>query len=107
MRLMNQRFRPLALVAPVLLVAAGVVAVAAHRKPQPAVKPNITDAAGRLTLPNGWRVTPAGRAIPLPGDMPHNMILSADGKYLLVNTGGFHNHGVSIIDLATEKVTQS
>jgi YVTN family beta-propeller protein len=104
---MKRRSRSLALAAPALLTVAGVVAVAAHRKPQPTVKPNIADTVGRVTLPNGWRLTPAGRTIPLPGDMPLNMIFSADGKALLVSTGGFHNHGVSVIDPTTEKITQS
>jgi YVTN family beta-propeller protein len=104
---MQQRSRSLALVAPVLLAAAGVVAVAAHRKLHPTIRPDIADSTGRVTLPNGWRVTPAGRAIPLPGDMPLNMLFTADGKSLLVSTGGFHNHGVSVIDLSSETVTQS
>ena len=62
---------------------------------------------GGSLLPNGWRVTPAGRPIPLPGDLPLKMALTPDGRYLLVNTGGYHDHGVSVIDVASEKLTQT
>ncbi len=58
-------------------------------------------------LPNGWHLTPAGIPIALPGDLPLKMLFSPDGKYLLVNTGGYHDHGVSVIDPKTLKVTQS
>ena len=66
-----------------------------------------TAANGGTTLPNGWKLTPAGHAITLPGDLPLGMVVSPDGKYLLVNTGGGHDHDVDVIDLATEKVAQS
>lgn len=63
---------------------------------------------GRATvLPNGWQVTPAGRHIPLAGDMPLTMLLTPDGKSLLVNTAGYHDHSVTVINVATETVTQS
>lgn len=57
-------------------------------------------------LPNGWRLTPAGHAITLPGDLPLGMVLSPDGKCLLVNTGGWHDHNVDVIDLDSEKIAQ-
>ena len=70
--------------------------------------PDLPDGGGTGTrLPNGWHITPAGTHIPLPGDLPLKMLFSPDGKYLLVNTGGYHDHGVSVIDPAALKVTQS
>ena len=70
--------------------------------------PDLPDGGGTGTrLPNGWHITPAGTHIPLPGDLPLKMLFSPDGKYLLVSTGGYHDHGVSVIDPATLKVTQS
>ncbi len=73
-----------------------------------AALPDLPDGNGTGTrLPNGWHLTPAGTHIPLPGDLPLKMIFSPDGKYLLVSTGGYHDHGVSVIDPATLKVTQS
>src|SRR5581483_8183933 len=61
---------------------------------------------GRTTLPNGWRITPAGRHIKLAGDLPMKMIVTTDDK-LLVNTAGWHDHMVHVIDLKTEKLAQS
>ncbi len=73
-----------------------------------AALPDRPDGGGTGTrLPNGWHVTPAGTPIPLPGDLPLKMAFSPDGKSLLVVTGGYHDHGVSVIDPATNKVTQS
>ncbi len=69
--------------------------------------PDLPIGGGRGTrLPNGWQITPAGTPIALPGDLPLKMLFSPDGKYLLVNTGGFHDHGVSVINPATLQVTQ-
>ena len=66
-----------------------------------------TDGGKGTRLPNGWQITPAGTPIALPGDLPLKMLFSPDGKYLLVNTGGYHDHGVSVIDPKALKVTQS
>ena len=75
---------------------------------RPVTLPDLPDGGGTGTrLPNGWHITPAGIHIPLPGDLPLKMIFSPDGKYLLVNTGGYHDHGVSVIDPVALKVTQS
>ena len=62
---------------------------------------------GATRLPNGWQITPAGRRIPLPGDLPLKMLVSPDGRSLLVNTGGWHDQDVNVVDLASERVTQS
>src|SRR5215471_18264359 len=67
------------------------------------VLPNHISTEGRMILPNGWRVTPAGRHIKLPGDMPMKMIVTADGK-LIVNTAGWHDHNIHVLDLKSEKL---
>jgi YVTN family beta-propeller protein len=70
--------------------------------------PNVPQEGGKSRLlPNGWRVSPAGRQIALPGDMPQTMLISPDGKSLIVNTAGYHTHSVNVIDLASESVKQS
>ncbi|MFM9874349.1 MAG: alkaline phosphatase family protein [Fimbriimonadaceae bacterium] len=61
----------------------------------------------RFTLPNNWNITPVGNQVELPGDMPGNIIFSTDGKKAIVNTSGFHNHSLNLIDLATKKIDQS
>ena len=62
---------------------------------------------GATLLPNGWTLTPAGRLLALPGDMPLQIQTTPDGRFLVVNTGGFHDHTVSLVSLATNTVTQS
>jgi YVTN family beta-propeller protein len=65
--------------------------------------PNVTDSTGAVTLPNGWRITPAGKHVKLPGDLPMKMAVS--GSQLLVLTGGYHDHSLNVIDVHTREVT--
>lgn len=58
-----------------------------------------------IVLPNSWRITPAGRHIPLPGDMAMKIIVSPDGQQAVVNTAGWHDHSVNLIDLGTAKLS--
>ncbi|MCW3095535.1 MAG: beta-propeller repeat-containing protein [Chthonomonadaceae bacterium] len=66
----------------------------------------LRNAAG-TRLPNGWKLTPAGRALALPGDMPQRLLFTPDGRYLFVSTAGYHHHGIDVIDTVQEKVVQS
>ena len=68
--------------------------------------PDKKDAQGRITLANGWRLTPAGKHVELPGDLPGSMVLSPDGRYLLVNTCGYHGHSLSVIDTSSLEIVQ-
>ncbi|HTQ11125.1 MAG TPA: SMP-30/gluconolactonase/LRE family protein, partial [Fimbriimonadaceae bacterium] len=93
----------LAAVSAASLVAACSIGTAIwiHRT---AVWPNSKLPAGAIFLPSGMRISPVGRQIPLAGDMPLRMTLSDDGKKLMVVTGGYHNHGLTTIDLASQNV---
>ncbi len=55
-------------------------------------------------LPNGWRLTPAGRQVLLT-DLPLNIVTSADGKHALVATSGYNAHELTAIELATGNKT--
>jgi YVTN family beta-propeller protein len=57
-----------------------------------------------VLLPNGWRLTPAGRQVLLT-DLPLNIITTADGSYALVATSGYNAHELTAIELATGKKT--
>lgn len=59
--------------------------------------------AKRITLPNGWALTPVGRSLPL-GDLPLNMILSPSGKYLAVTNNGQSRQTIQLIDVAKEQL---
>jgi YVTN family beta-propeller protein len=60
-----------------------------------------------IVLPSGFSLTPAGREIALPGDMPSKILVSPDGNRVLVETSGYHDHGVYVINPASGEVVQS
>jgi len=67
--------------------------------------PGKVDRDGSSRLANGERVRPAGRLhFPLHGDLPLSMTASADGSQCLIVTGGFRDHGISVVDLHDEVI---
>ena len=58
--------------------------------------------AKRLTLPNGWSLTPVGKSIQL-GDLPLNMAVSKSGKYIAVTNNGQSTQSIQLIDVKNEK----
>ena len=95
----------LAMTRPLLyaLLAAGAALAVAAPLALVARKPGWDARHERFTLPNGWRVTPAGRTIDLPGDMPGNILVLDGGKRALVNTCGYHDHSLNLVDLDGER----
>jgi len=84
------------------------LAVAARRTLEGSHRvPNATDSTGAVTLPNGWRITPAGKHVKLPGDLPMKMQVLGDGSQILVLTGGYHDHSLNVIDVHTAERTAS
>ncbi|MFA6275336.1 MAG: bifunctional YncE family protein/alkaline phosphatase family protein [Pedobacter sp.] len=57
----------------------------------------------QILLPNGWKLSPAGRSLQL-GDLPLNMQLSSSGKYLAVTNNGQSTQTLQLIDPKTEKI---
>ncbi len=57
---------------------------------------------GQVLLPNGWKLSPAGRALPL-GDLPLNMQISASGKLMAVTNNGQSTQSIQLIDPKTEQ----
>ena len=86
-------------IVPLALASLLGLGLAARRTAERSRIPNITDSTGAVTLPNGWRITPAGKHVKLPGDLPMKMRVSGDGSQLLVLTGGYHDHSLSVIDV--------
>lgn len=66
-----------------------------------AQKKTTDTAARRITLPNGWSLTPVGRSLPL-GDLPLNMVLSSSGKFLAVTNNGQGRQTIQLIATANE-----
>jgi YVTN family beta-propeller protein len=59
-------------------------------------------ATNQVLLPNGWKLSPAGRALPL-GDLPLNMQISASGRLMAVTNNGQSTQSIQLIDPKTEK----
>ncbi len=56
----------------------------------------------RVSLPNGWKLTPVGKMLPL-GDLPLNIAVSPSKKYLAVTNNGQSDQTVQLIDAAGMK----
>jgi YVTN family beta-propeller protein len=61
---------------------------------------------GGADLPNGWRITPAGKPVADIGDLVLKLLPSPDGKVIVAGHGGYLPHGISFIDAKTHKVVQ-
>jgi YVTN family beta-propeller protein len=59
--------------------------------------------ANKVTLPNGWSLTPVGRSFPL-GDLPLNIAVSKSKKLMAVTNNGQSVQSIQLIDPATETV---
>jgi YVTN family beta-propeller protein len=59
--------------------------------------------AKRVSLPNGWSITPAGNSINLD-DLPLNIVVSPSKKYLAVTNNGQSTQSIQLIDVASEKI---
>jgi len=51
-------------------------------------------------LPNGWKISPAGRHLSV-GDLPLAMAESRDGRYLVVTNNGYAKPTLTVVDLAS------
>jgi YVTN family beta-propeller protein len=55
----------------------------------------------RITLPNGWSLTPVGTSMPL-GDLPLNIAVSKSGKYAAITNNGQSSQSIQLIDTKKE-----
>lgn len=53
--------------------------------------------AGRVSLPNGWKLTPVGRMLPV-GDLPLNIAVAPSKKLLAVTNNGQSTQRIDLID---------
>jgi len=58
---------------------------------------------GRVLLPNGWTLTPAGEQVQV-GGLPLAIALHPDGKYLLAVNNGVGSRTIDVIDLTQRKI---
>jgi DNA-binding beta-propeller fold protein YncE len=64
------------------------------------------DRSGRVLLPNGWWLSPAGEQLAL-GDLPMNAALSPDERYLAVSHSGQSKAELRLVDLKSRTVVQT
>jgi YVTN family beta-propeller protein len=64
---------------------------------------NKTGEYNKVTLPNGWSLSPAGKQIVL-GDLPLNIALSADLKYAAITNNGQSVQSIQLINLKDQKI---
>ena len=57
----------------------------------------------KITLPNGWSLSPAGHGF-LLGDLPLNMAVSSSKKLLAVTNNGQSTQSIQLIDVNSEKI---
>lgn len=57
-------------------------------------------ANGGFLLNSGWRLSPAGKQVPLD-TFPMSSVLSRDGRYLLVLNGGYNPPSITVLDTAS------
>src|SRR3984885_3490029 len=81
-----------------LLTIAAIIAFT----PTKAQTPGKIANSSQVLLPNGWKLSPAGRSLPL-GDLPLNMQLSPSGSLLAVTNNGESTQSIQLIDPKTEK----
>ena len=69
-------------------------------------KPGKYRGRGSVLLPNGWSLTPAGSSLPL-GDLPLNIAVSPDKKYLAVTNNGQSKHSLQLINAKKGRLLHS
>ncbi len=62
--------------------------------------------AKRVHLPNGWRLTPAGKSLAL-GDLPLNIAISPSKNFIAVTNNGQSVQSIQLIDAIKEEVLNS
>ncbi|THD62151.1 alkaline phosphatase family protein [Phenylobacterium sp.] len=102
--------RPLLLAGLSAVLATAALGAAPVSKPRPIGEattqlPGPTPGGG-FDLPNGWRITPAGKAVADLGDLVLKMVVSPDGKVIVAGHGGYLPNGLSVIDAKTHKLIQ-
>jgi YVTN family beta-propeller protein len=59
-----------------------------------------------VTLPNGWKLTPVGKSLPL-GDLPLNIALSPSKKLAAITNNGESDQTIQLVDIEHEVILDS
>jgi len=58
---------------------------------------------GRVLLPNGWYLSPAGKQIPL-GGFPLNVVPVPHSNYAVTTSNGYGDHFLAVVDVNTQTI---
>jgi YVTN family beta-propeller protein len=61
---------------------------------------------GRVLLPNGWYLSPAGQHVPV-GELPLNMVATPDERFVIVTNNGTKEQSLSVVQTDEWKVVQN
>ena len=81
------RSRAITIILTILAVMTAGLSVAYQQK-RAQLRPGRVSGGEGIVLPVGWRITPAGRQVALPGDMAMKIIVSPDGRQYLFSILG-------------------
>lgn len=87
------------------LLSAAALAAGGCRTQEPREVPG-KGPDGRVLLPDGWYLSPAGRAVAV-GDLPLSMDLSPDGRFAVVANAGYDTQSISVVDVSRLQVVQT
>jgi DNA-binding beta-propeller fold protein YncE len=88
---------------PRLLIALLSIAILGCSTSSPLLPGRTAD--GRVLLPNGWYLSPAGEHAGV-GELPLNMVATPDGKYIVITNNGTKEQSLSLLRTADWKVVQ-
>ncbi len=99
--------RTIVLSASLVLLAAVLALTGGWAKLRSLLLPGPAPDGKTIMLPVGWKISPVGTHVQLPGDMVMKLIASPDGKTVYASTAGWHDHSVNAIDVASGKIAQT
>jgi len=62
--------------------------------------------SGKVLLPNGWSLSPAGTQLPL-GDLPLNIAVTPDLKFAAVTNNGYSKQSIQLINISEKKLVDT
>src|SRR5882724_7091319 len=70
------------------------------------LQPGKIEPTGQILLPNGWKLSPAGRSMPLGelSDLPLNLQISRSGRLMAVTNNGQSTQSIQLLDPLGERL---
>src|SRR6201990_2982987 len=89
-----------------LLLAATLLACLFVQAQNSTILPGKITETSQLLLPNGWKLSPAGRTLALGAmsDLPLNLQISRSGRLMAVTNNGQSTQSVQLLDPQSEKL---